>query len=201
MKELAEMSLEELWQLFPIVLREHSPEYRQWFEEEHTDLAAIWGKSAPRISHIGSTAVPGLIAKPTVDILLELGGEIDPQEVIDRTSRAGWTPMSGAARRPLGLSFNKGYTPTGFAQKVFHLHVRPPGDHDELYFRDYLIEHPDTARDYERLKQSLRERFEHNRDAYTENKTDFIRSVTARARSLYPGRHTPSADEVRGSFS
>ena len=118
------MSLEELWQLFPIVLKEHDPAYREWYEEERARLSAVWGPRLARISHIGSTAVPGLLAKPTVDILMELDPDVDPREVLDRTLDEGWLAMSGAPTRPVKLVFNKGYTPEGFARKVFHLHVR-----------------------------------------------------------------------------
>ena len=47
------MSLEELWQLFPIVLKEHDPAYREWYEEERARLSAVWGPRLARISHIG----------------------------------------------------------------------------------------------------------------------------------------------------
>ena len=181
------MSLEELWQLFPIVLKEHDPAYREWYEEERARLSAVWGPRLERISHIGSTAVPGLLAKPTVDILMELDPEVDPREVFDRARDEGWLAMSGAPTRPVRLVFNKGYTPEGFARKVFHLHVRTPGDWDELYFRDYLIDHPDRARRYARLKLELKGRY----DAYTQAKGDFIDETTALARAAYPGRHLP----------
>ncbi len=69
-------------------------------------------------------------------------------------------------------SFNKGYTLDGFAEKVFHLHLRYSEDNDELYFRDYLIENPDIAKEYEKLKLGLWKKYEHDRDAYTEAKTD-----------------------------
>ena len=86
-------------------------------------------------------------------------------------------------------SFNKGYTENGFAEKVFHLHLRMEGDHDELYFRDYLMKHPQTAREYEQLKHSLWKQFEHDRDGYTAAKTGFVRSVTEQAKQLYNGRY------------
>ena len=191
MKDLTTMSLEELWQLFPIVLKEHDPAYREWYEEERARLSAVWGPRLARISHIGSTAVPGLLAKPTVDILMELDPDVDPREVLDRTLDEGWLAMSGTPTRPVKLVFNKGYTPEGFARKVFHLHVRTPGDWDELYFRDYLIDHPGRARQYAHLKMELKGRYEHDRDAYTQAKGSFIGETTALARAAYPSRHLP----------
>ena len=188
-RNLGDLTLTELWQLFPIILQDHNPEWSTWFAEESAALANVLGSSAVRISHIGSTAVPGLLAKPTVDILVELGGETPANHAAARIRGAGWRQMYGSEVEPLHLGFNKGYTPLGFAEKVFHLHVRRTGDPDELYFRDYLLEHPETCRDYASLKRDLRAQFEHDRDAYTEAKTAFIRGVTAQARQLYGPRY------------
>ncbi|HEL1145044.1 TPA: GrpB family protein, partial [Streptococcus equi subsp. zooepidemicus] len=87
------------------------------------------------------------------------------------------------------IILNKGYTEHGFAEKVFHLHIRIVGDNDELYFRDYLNEHKEIGKEYEILKLSLWKEFEHDRDGYTEAKTDFIRKYTNLAKSLYGKRY------------
>lgn len=84
----------------------------------------------------------------------------------------GYICMSGSGSR---VSLNKGYTEAGFAERVFHVHLRFMGDNDEIAFRDYLNGHPDTAREYEQLKLSLWKDYEHDRDGYTEAKTEFIR--------------------------
>ena len=80
------------------------------------------------------------------------------------------------------LDFNKGYTENGFAEKVFHIHVRRPGDNDEIIFRDYLNAHADVAKEYEKMKLGLWKKFEHNRDGYTNAKTEFIRKWTETAK-------------------
>ena len=100
----------------------------------------------------------------------------------ERIIQNGYICMSHSTER---LSFNKGYTKDGFAEKVFHLHLRFLGDNDELYFRDYLNEHPETAKEYEKLKLSLWQEFPHNRDAYTNAKTDFVKKYTSMAKVLY----------------
>ena len=71
-KPLSEMTLEELWQLFPIILSEHDPDWTKYYDEEKALLEKQFGSLTVRFSHIGSTAVEGLIAKPTADILLEV---------------------------------------------------------------------------------------------------------------------------------
>ncbi|MFA6739290.1 MAG: GrpB family protein, partial [Bacilli bacterium] len=72
----------------------------------------------------------------------------------------------------------------------YHLHVRYPGDWDELYFRDYLIDHPEVAKQYSLLKQELSQRYRTDREAYTEAKTLFIREYTLIARREYGNRYT-----------
>lgn len=102
--------------------------------------------------------------------------------------QAGWTLMiKDDVKQTMDL--NKGYLPTGFAEKVYHLHVRPLGDWDELYFRDYLRKYPEVAREYEALKLSLKEKYEHDRDAYTNAKTEFVQRYSQKARAEFGTRY------------
>ena len=87
------------------------------------------------------------------------------------------------------ISFNKGYTENGFAEKVYHIHLRYTGDNNELYFRDYLNENPETAKEYETLKLELWKKYEHNRDGYTESKTQFVEKYTLIAKEKYGTRY------------
>lgn len=84
----------------------------------------------------------------------------------------------------------KGYTPSGFMGQCVHIHVRYFGDWGELYFRDYLISHPDVANEYGKLKLMLKEQYVHDRDGYTEAKGDFVRKYTEYARAEYTDRYT-----------
>lgn len=134
-KQLSEMSLEELWELFPIILKDYNPEYKNWFgTEKQNILNHIKTSDIARINHIGSTAVKGLTAKPTVDILLELDGCCNTTHVINDLKANGWTLMMHK-NNPPQWELCKGYTPEGFAEKVYHLHVRYLGNWNELYFR------------------------------------------------------------------
>lgn len=185
------MSLEELWQLFPIELKPHNPAYSEWYSEEEAKLKELFSKEdIKRISHMGSSAVPGLVAKPIVDILLEVDKKTDIKELKITLNESGWCFMGGTEKEGyLRLSFNKGYTIDGFAKKVYHLHVMYHGDWNELYFRDYLKEHKSVAKEYEELKINLLEEFRNNRDGYTEAKTDFINRYTKLAREQYQKRY------------
>lgn len=191
MKKLEEMTLEELWELFPIILKEHNRDYLKWYEEEKRNLTELFADfDIQRINHIGSTSVEGLIAKPIVDILLEFPEGYDMEDASARLQKAGWILMIEDKERQT-LDLNKGYTPEGFAEKVYHLHVRALGDWDELYFRDYLREYPEAAQDYETLKLSLKEKYEHDRDAYTDEKSDFVQKYSQKARQEFGSRYLP----------
>lgn len=176
---LKNMTLDELWELFPIVLAPHNPMWSVWANEEIKALAALLEASTPIINHIGSTSVPGIKAKPIIDILVEVPVKTDFNQIKILLEDSGYICMVEDCRR---LSFNKGYTPKGYAEKVFHIHVHRVGDNDEILFRDYLLSHPDKAKEYERLKLSLLPGFKNNRDGYTEAKTDFVRAVVSAAR-------------------
>ena len=179
-KSLSDMTLEELWQLFPICLTQHQDSWQTWYEEEADLLQKLLPPNA-RIHHIGSTAIPDIWAKPIVDILVEVEKEEDLERVKETMIGHGYLCMSQSSRR---ISMNKGYTPDGFAQKVFHIHLRCLGDHDEVYFRDYLTDHPEVAREYEKLKLGLWKQFEHDRDGYTQAKTDFVQRYTQKAKGF-----------------
>ncbi|WP_070000989.1 GrpB family protein [Cellulosilyticum sp. I15G10I2] len=191
-KELSQMSLEELWELFPIILKEHNSCYKEWYKSEKSNIfRCISNDYINRINHIGSSAVNNLIAKPTIDILLELNRTSDISQIIATLVNNGWTLMSSELEPEVKFSLNKGYTPNGFAERVYHLHVRYLGDWNELYFRDYLIEHYEVAAEYGRLKLSLWKKYENNRDGYTDAKTEFITNFTEKARREYADRYVP----------
>ena len=179
-KKLSEMTLEELWELFPIILTEHQVYWKDWYEEEAGRLKDLLkaGREV-RISHIGSTAVETIWAKPIVDILVEVPKDSDLEAVKALLVQNGYICMSQGEKR---ISFNRGYTENGFAERVFHLHLRYAGDNDELYFRDYLLTHTDVAKEYEALKLELWKKYEHDRDGYTVAKAEFVRKYTELAK-------------------
>jgi GrpB-like predicted nucleotidyltransferase (UPF0157 family) len=189
-KQLSEMTNEELWELFPIKLLKHDPKWaEQYWCESDKAVAAVGEENIVRISHIGSTAVPGLIAKPTIDVLLEIRESCDTEKLKESLVAAGYIFTAQPDNPPPHMMFLKGYTPKGFKGQAVHLHVRYAGDWGEHYFRDYLKAHRDVADAYGRLKRELLGRYEHDRDGYTEAKTAFINKYTALARAEYKGRY------------
>ncbi|MFW5793941.1 MAG: GrpB family protein [Bacillota bacterium] len=191
--KLKDMTNEELWKLFPIILKPHNLNYKYWYNQEKNNLIKIIGvNKIKRISHIGSTYIKTLLAKPTIDILLEID-KLDDLEIIKEALEANHYICQEQYDdfKNLSLMCMKGYTEKGFKEKVFHLHIRLLNNHKELYFRDYLAEHKNIAKEYEALKKSLAKKYKNHRDNYTLAKTKFINKYTQLAMKLYVNRYKP----------
>ena len=183
---LDQLTPEELGKLFPIVIVPYDPAWPGFFRQEKETLQQLLGPElALRIEHFGSTAVPGLAAKPTIDILVEIPeGEAATGKIISEMTAAGYHFIPREDAPPPYPMFVKGYTPQGAATLTYHIHMAPAGHRglwDRLLFRDYLIAHPEAAGEYEKLKRDLAERFTYDRDAYTLAKTAFVRMLTNKA--------------------
>lgn len=155
----------------------YDPRWPDLYTEERERVEAVLGDLARSIEHIGSTSVPGLSAKPIIDILVTMSrlGPVDPY--IERLGSLDYTyfPVLGNAAR---YSFGRSIPHTHHIHVVEHgseEHIRP------LAFRDYLRTHPEVARQYETLKRQLAECFRNDRQAYNQAKTDFIRSIEMKA--------------------
>lgn len=96
------------------------------------------------VNYIGSTAIKGIWAKPIIDLLVETEGKEYFEDIKSLLINSGYICMNQSEDR---MSFNNGYTPEGYAEKVFHLHLRINEDDDEIYFRIYLNGHTDMAKE------------------------------------------------------
>ncbi len=186
-KELFEMTIEELWQLFPICLVAHDDRWAGYYEEMAAHIKGMLsGYPVDRISHIGSTAIQDIWAKDIIDVMIEIPESGSLEKVAHLLELNGFMIMSVQAKR---ISLNRGYTKKGLADRVYHIHLRYTGDNDELYFRDYLNENMEVAKEYEALKLSLWKKYEHDRDAYTDAKTEFVCKWTKVAKDKYGDRY------------
>jgi GrpB-like predicted nucleotidyltransferase (UPF0157 family) len=135
-------------------------------------LLAPWLVAA--IEHVGSTAVPGLVAKPVIDILAPVESLEATRDAIQVVSAAGYMYY------PYKAEEMHWFCKPSPAHRTHHLHVVPRGSalwRDNLTFRDALRRDPELSAKYGRLKLELAQRFRHDREAYTEAKASFIRSV------------------------
>lgn len=177
------MTGKELGKIFPVIISEPDSRWLQKFAEERMVLIKEFGNDFfLSIEHIGSTAVPNLRSKPIVDILCEIREDTGLDNLKERFETLGYRINNRPENPPPHLIFVKGYSSEGFQGQVFHVHIRYKGDWDERYFRDYLIRNRKTALEYEELKKELAVKYRTDREAYTEAKTDFIKSVVKLAR-------------------
>lgn len=182
MERLNNLSEQELGMLFPVAIVDYCPGWPLSFLSEKRKLMEAFENITPfQIDHIGSTAVPGLAAKPIIDILVQVPENTDNKTIMETICHEGYHFIPRPENQPPHMMFVKGYTPMGFSGQAFHIHVRYPGDWDELCFKKFLIQHPETARQYEVLKRELAIRFKHLRDQYTKAKTSFIKAVCKKA--------------------
>lgn len=162
----------------------YDPRWPELFRQEKEHLLAVLPRElVRRIEHFGSTAVPGLAAKPIVDMLVEVSDLKATRERIAPLLEAEgydyfWRPTFGDDVPPFYAWFIKRDRPGG--ARTHHIHMVEAGftEHsDRLLFRDYLLRHPDTARGYGELKLRLAAEHPHDRVAYTAAKSEFIARV------------------------
>lgn len=156
-----------------VVLVPHDPNWAPAFQNMRR---AIWQACAPPVIdvlHVGSTAIPGIVAKPIVDMMLLLRRHEDGEACIAPLAELGFE-YRGEAGIPGRHFFRKGDPRSHHA----HMYAR---DHPEvdrhIRFRDYLVAHEEEARAYERLKRELAMRFETDVPAYSEAKTAFCQRI------------------------
>lgn len=177
------MTNEELGALFPIIISEPDSRWPGLFEKEENKIRKALGKhNMIRLEHIGSTAIPHLKAKPTIDILLEVPVFADKDGIIKKLKKLRYHYIPKPENPAPHMMFAKGYTRLGFRGQAYHIHVRYPGDWDELYFRDYLKAHPEIAQKYGELKVRLSKTYRNDREGYTDKKNNFVKRITRMAR-------------------
>lgn len=157
----------------------YDPDWALKFNGEVKKITAVMGPNLVAAHHIGSTAVPGLAAKPTIDILLVVR-DVDALDTCNEAMQVlGYT-----AKGESGIPGRRYFQRLDSEHHLSHIHAYNEG-HPEitrlLNFRDYLIAHLQTAHEYQALKQNLASQFKDEPVQYTEGKDDFIHTVDERA--------------------
>ena len=137
-------------------------------------IAAGLNEIAASIDHVGSTAVPGLAAKPIIDIDVLLRSSTDLPLVMHRLAELGYEH-----RGDLGVSGREAFRVKSSVIQ-HHLYVCPPGNREysrHIAFRDYLRAHPVDANAYVCLKRELAEKFGEDREAYSQAKSEFVQRI------------------------
>lgn len=175
-----------------ITIVPYDSRWPELFRKEKEHLFHVLPKElVRRIEHFGSTAVPGLAAKPIVDMLVEVTDlKATRERIVPVLEAEGydyfWRASFGDDVPPFYAWFIKRDGPGGARTHHIHMIENTPAfswQWDQLLFRDYLLGHPETVRDYVQLKLRLAAEHAHDRIAYTAGKSEFIKSVTQRARN------------------
>jgi GrpB-like predicted nucleotidyltransferase (UPF0157 family) len=165
-----------------VVIAPYDPRWPRAYEQERDAILGAIGDRVVAIEHVGSTSVPGLAAKPIVDVMAGLRRLEEAEACLEPLAAIGYTFVAAALRALPDDRYFERWT-EGFEQgtEVAHLHLTEYGApfwRDHVRFRDLLRARPETAAAYERLKRELARR--HTWAAsYTPAKTEFIRSVLA----------------------
>jgi len=165
----------------PIIIAAYDPQWPVLFEQERKRIEAVLGKGTVLIEHIGSTAIPGLTAKPVIDIAIGIQSLEMALKYIPLIESLEYTYEPTLERLlPERRFFWKG-TPT---VHTYHIHMAEVGSPlwvEPILFRDYLRKHLDEGQDYSELKKSLAERCGNDMDAYVGGKTVFVERALAKA--------------------
>lgn len=150
------------------------------FSQERERLRAFLGSIANELQHYGSTAVPGLRAKPVIDMMAPVASLKDADEFAEHLADAGYRKIdAGFFKRRF---FRRKLESMDLA---YHLHLVVAPDwpiKNELLLRDWLMQHPDIARKYETLKMELASTYGNDMPRYTDGKTSFLRNIVNEAR-------------------
>ncbi len=169
----------------PVEVVDYDPSWPALFEEEARRLRALLGSLIGRVEHVGATAVPGLAAKPIIDMMIEVDDMETVRSCIAPVLEAHgydflWRPTSpGDADIAYAWFIRRGAS----GRRTHHLHMataRSP-EWSRLIFRDHLRAHPDTATAYAALKRDAATRHRNDRAAYARAKSRFIRRALAQS--------------------
>ena len=167
-----------------VVIAAYDPSWPKVFAGEAQAIRQALGDVLVGIEHVGSTAIPGLAAKPIIDILAAVTA-LAEAEAIPALEALGYD-CRGENGIPGRFFFRKGLIEF---KRTHHLHLVEAG-HEQwasmLAFRDYLRSHPGDAQRYEALKRALAVKFRDNRRAYTNGKAEFVQAILAKAKDTLP---------------
>jgi GrpB-like predicted nucleotidyltransferase (UPF0157 family) len=181
----------------PVEIVDYDPAWPEaWVRERHLLESLIGDFIVGGCEHIGSTAVPGLPAKPVVDVMVGVASLEASRPAIDVLSRSGYLY---SPYRPDVMHW---FCKPSLALRTHHVHLVPFGCElwqDRLLFRDHLRMHGSIAGEYARLKRELAARHRNDREAYTDGKTAFVQRILAIAHANEQAQAAGRTDRTRDS--
>jgi GrpB-like predicted nucleotidyltransferase (UPF0157 family) len=173
-----------------VIVVPHNPNWKQQYTIEARRLTGVLGPEVVETYHIGSTAIPGILAKPIIDIMIAVWNIARIDQYNDALAKLGYD-----AKGEKGIPGRRFFARGNPALRSHHVHIFQTGHPDierHLIFRDYLIAHPEEAHAYAHLKDQLAQRFPEDRESYTNGKGDFINEMNRRARAWHEQQTLPA---------
>ena len=161
-----------------VTVVEYDPIWVHTFEKLRDFVVAVLGELLVTVEHVGSTSVPGLAAKPIIDLDAVVYTQSDVQTAIQRLVAVGYVHEGD-----LGVAGREAFIPFDGAP-WHHLYVCTADNAEykrHIQFRDYLRSHSQDTKMYGDLKWELAQRFHNDRAAYTNGKNDFVKEILKRA--------------------
>lgn len=187
-KKITDLTKEEIAQMFPVNLFPYDALWKEIYEGEKILILEALNDKALRIEHFGSTSIPNMTAKDTIDILIEISDDNNfSNEIVEKLIGIGYDYILQTEGEYQHMVFVKGYSPTGEKGQTFHIHMGPKTHKiwDRIFFRDYLTDNRDVAKQYENLKSVLSEKYKYDRVGYRIAKTEFVNKITEDAKQYY----------------
>jgi GrpB-like predicted nucleotidyltransferase (UPF0157 family) len=157
----------------------YNSNWKGMYKEESEKIKNVLSDIIIDIHHIGSTAIPGIKAKPVIDILVEVKDIEGVDQYNHKMKELGYEAM-GEYGIPKRRFFRKGGN-----NRTHHIHIFQVGNEEierHINFKEYLIAHPDKAREYSKLKENLVNKYTYNVENYTNSKSDFIKEIDKKAK-------------------
>ena len=157
----------------------YNPNWTEIYKEESKKIKNVLSDIIVDIHHIGSTAIPGIKAKPVIDILVEVKDIEAVDQYNNKMEELGYEVM-GEYGIPKRRFFRKGGN-----NRTHHIHIFQVGNEEierHINFKEYLIAHPDKAREYSKLKEKLTNKYTYDVENYTNGKSDFIKEIDRKAK-------------------
>jgi len=169
-----------------VVLQEYNPKYRELFAEEKANLMRYLGDEIVQIEHVGSTSMPGIVAKPIIDIVVAVKDLSKIGEIEKILTEKGYIYKGPIAALDDRYQFLIGNS----VKRDFHIYFTELNS-DVWYrfvlYRNYLLEHPEAMRAYEELKIKLAKLYPNDRRNYVKHKDVYFQEIYKKARELYLG--------------
>jgi GrpB-like predicted nucleotidyltransferase (UPF0157 family) len=174
----------------PVIIEDYDPRWPEQFELLCSRIAPALGTLAVAIEHVGSTAVPGLAAKPIIDIDVLLRSVADLSEAITLLASLGYQHQGN-----LGVPGREAFRPPP-NDVPHHLYVHEPASREysrHIMLRNHMRANPEDAQAYEQLKRALASEYRDDREAYSQAKTEFVEAILRRANAT---EHSQAANRI-----